>query len=115
MGWISHVSMVGICYNYGISVGILVLLQWIPFSISNKQFTTQSVTAKVVQQYYVMCMILRWVGIHNTQQHIYCGDIFVVLPDDSACERGERWIKTNNIQQHKTIQQQSDIGQYTIV
>ena len=26
MGWISHVSMVGICYNSGISVGILVLL-----------------------------------------------------------------------------------------
>ena len=93
--------MVGICYNFGISVGILVLLQWSPFSISNKQYTTQSVAAKVVQQYYVMCMILRWVGIHNTQQHINCGDLVVVLPDDSACERGGRRI-IHNTHQHTT-------------
>jgi len=101
MGWISHVSMVGICYNSGISVAILVLLQWSPFSISNKQYTTQSVAAKVVQQYYVMFMILRWVGIHNTQQHIICGDLVVVLPDDSACERGGRRI-IHNTHQHTT-------------
>jgi len=36
MGWISHVSLVGICYNSGISDGILVLLQWSPFSINTK-------------------------------------------------------------------------------
>jgi len=72
-----------------------VLLHWSPSSISNKPYTTQSVAAKVVQQYYVICMILRWVGIHNTQQHINCGDIVVVLPDDSACERGGRRIIHN--------------------
>ena len=88
MGWISHVSMVGICYNSSISVGILALLQWSPFSISNKQYTTQSVAAKVVQQYYVICMVLRWLGIHNIQQQIYCRYIPVFLPDDLAYERG---------------------------
>ena len=47
-------------------------------------------------------MILRWVGIHNTQQHINCGgDIVVVLPDDSACERGGRRI-IHNTHQHTT-------------
>ena len=47
-----------------------------------------------------------------TQQYINCRDIVVFLPDYLAYGRGERWIK---IQQHTTIQQQSDIGQYTIV
>ena len=101
MGWIGHVSMVSICYNYGMSVGILVLLQWSPFSISNKHYTTQSVAAKVVQQYYVICETLRWVGIHNTQQHINGGNIVVVLLDDSACERGGRRI-IHNTHQHTT-------------
>ena len=71
------------------SVGVLVLLPWSPSSISNKQHTTQYVAAKIVQQYYVICMILRWVGIHNTQQHIYCGDIVVFVPDELACEEGD--------------------------
>ena len=99
LDWINYVLVVGICYNLAMSVGVLVFLQWSPSSISNKQYTTQSVAAKVVQQYYVICMILRWVGIHNTQQHINCGDIVVVLPDDSACERGGRRIihNTHNI------------------
>ena len=50
MGWISHASMVGICYKYGMSVGILVLLQWSPFSISNKHYTTQSAAVRVIQK-----------------------------------------------------------------
>jgi len=65
-------------------------------SILNQHKTQRNLyAAKVVQQYYVICMILRWVGIHNTQQHINCGDIVVVLPDDSACERGGRRIIHN--------------------
>ena len=56
-------------------------------SILNQRKTQRNLyAAKVVQQYYVICMILRWVGIHNTQQHIYWGDIIVFLPDDLAFE-----------------------------
>jgi len=70
MDLISHVSMVGICYNSGISVGILVLLQWSPFSISNKQYTAQFVAAKVVQQYYVIWCGNNIMGGDYTQQYI---------------------------------------------
>jgi hypothetical protein len=66
--------------------GVVVILP--SSSISNKHYTTQSVADKVVQR-YVICKLIR-MGIHNTQQHIYCGDIVVFLPDDLAYERGGR-------------------------
>ena len=53
LDWINYVLVVGICYILVMSVGVLVLIQWLSSSISNKQYTKQSVAAKVVQQYYV--------------------------------------------------------------
>ena len=90
IGWISYTLVVGIWYSLAIIVGLLELLQWFSSSISNKQYTTQHVAATVVQQYYVICMVLRWLGIHNIQQQIYCRYIAVFLPDDLAYERGGR-------------------------
>ena len=53
-------------------------------------------------------MALRWVDIH-TQQHIYCGDIVIFVPDDLANEIGGRWIMHNNLSTLNNIQQESVI------
>jgi len=85
MGWISHASMVGICYKYGMSVGILVLLQWSPFSISNKHYTTQSAAVRVIQKdvWYGNNIM----GGDYTQQYINSRGIVIFFTDDLAYER----------------------------
>ena len=105
LGWISHVSIVGICYNSGISDGILVLLQWSPFSISNKQYTTQSAAVRVVQKdiWYGVVIIL-WVGIiHN---NISIVEILLYLLQRFSLwkrrdmDNTQQYTINNNIQQH---------------
>ena len=55
LDWINYVLVVGICYILVMSAGVLVLLQWSPSSINNKQYTTQYAAAKVVQKYSDIC------------------------------------------------------------
>ena len=86
------------------SVGVLVLLQWSPSSINNKQYTTQYAAAKVVQQYYVISMCSKIMGGGYTQQYIYFTVIVTFVPDYLACgRRGGRWIIHNNTHQQAII------------
>ena len=103
LGWISYVLVVGIKYILAISVGVLVLIQWLSSSISNKQYTTQSVAAKVAQQYYVICMVLRCVGIHNIQQNILIVEVLSYL-----LQRFSLWKRRDmdNTQQYTTTHKQ---------